>query len=339
MKHPTIAICLLSSLLLAQDRPLPKGITPEIDQSIKRGLQYLARTQNRDGSWRSAGGYGDYPCTMTSLAGTAILCSGSTPTRGLYAPNVRRCVDLVLGFSQPSGLLTAPQEESRSMHGHGFAMLFLAQAYGMEEDVRRQQKIHQVLQKAIKLTGQSQSAAGGWLYTPDSGGDEGSVTVTQVQGLRASRNAGIFVPKDVIQKAIKYIADSQNPDGGIRYMARGGGPSRPAITAAAVAVLYNAGNYDDPMAEKAVKYSLRTVTPGSSGDGHYFYAHLYMAQALWQRGGKDWDDYFEKMNRKLLGLQKKDGSWDGDGVGSIYGTAIALIILQLPYGYLPIYQR
>ena len=29
----------------------------------------------------------------------------------------------------------------------------------------------------------------------------------------------------------------------------------------------------------------------------------------------------------------------GDGVGTTYGTAIACIILQLPYGYLPIYQR
>jgi squalene cyclase len=41
----------------------------------------------------------------------------------------------------------------------------------------------------------------------------------------------------------------------------------------------------------------------------------------------------------LLKQQSKDGSWQGDGVGTVYGTGIALTILQLPYSYAPIYQR
>src|SRR5690606_3804853 len=101
---------------------------------------------------------------------------------------------------QPNGLLAAPEEEGRSMYGHGFGTMFLAQIYGMEEDVQRQQQIHDVLSKAVKLTARSQSRAGGWLYTPDSGGDEGSVTITQVQALRACRNAGITVPSETIKR-------------------------------------------------------------------------------------------------------------------------------------------
>jgi hypothetical protein len=38
-------------------------------------------------------------------------------------------------------------------------------------------------------------------------------------------------------------------------------------------------------------------------------------------------------------MQSPDGSWNGDGVGTTYGTAMGCVILQLPYGYLPIYQR
>ena len=77
----------------------------------------------------------------------------------------------------------------------------------------------------------------------------------------------------------------------------------------------------------------------TNNTGHHFYAHLYMAQALYQRGGKDWDDYYAKMSAWLLRQQKRDGAWDGDGVGTVYGTAIALTILQLPYALAPIYQR
>ncbi len=92
------------------------------------------------------------------------------------------------------------------------------------------------------------------------------------------------------------------------------------------------------MVEKLVAYCRRNVSV-SRTSGHYFYTHFYMAQGLYQRGGEDWKNYYPKIRDRLLQLQAVDGSWMGDNVGTIYGTAIATIILQLPYGYLPICQR
>jgi prenyltransferase beta subunit len=202
-----------------------------------------------------------------------------------------------------------------------------------------------VLEKAIVLTSRSQSQLGGWLYTPNSRGDEGSVTVTQVQALRACRNAGIKVPKKTIDKSVKYIEKSARSDGGIAYRASGGGSSRPAISAAAVAVLYNAGQYESPYANRGLKYIVKNVKVAGGGRvfGHYFYAHLYMAQAMYTAGAREpkyWDDYYPKMRDALIKRQNKgDGSWMGDSVGTVYGTAIACMILQLPYNTLPIMQR
>src|SRR5207302_2510564 len=119
--------------------------------------------------------------------------------------------------------------------------------------------------------------------------DEGSTTITQVQALRACRNAGLSVPSKVIQRAVKYIEKSQCNDGGIAYTARNGGSgSCAAITAAAVAVLYDAGEYDSPIAKKALSYckSHINVNDGGAAGGHYFYAHLYLAQANWQAASK-----------------------------------------------------
>jgi squalene cyclase len=45
------------------------------------------------------------------------------------------------------------------------------------------------------------------------------------------------------------------------------------------------------------------------------------------------------MRSWLLERQAEDGSWVGDGVGPVYGTAIALRILQLPLALVPIHQR
>ncbi|MFO1054148.1 MAG: prenyltransferase/squalene oxidase repeat-containing protein [Planctomycetota bacterium] len=340
---------LLSGCLLAAAPPLraqnditdtlPKGVTPEFAAGIERALEYLARTQNNDGSWRNGGGFGSYPTAMTALAGMALLGSGSTPTRGRYYRQVRKATEYLIRCQGADGTISSLAEEGRSMYGHGFATMFLAEVYGMEEDRRRQEVLHDVLTKAVQLTARSQSRAGGWLYSPDQNGDEGSVTVTQIQALRACRNAGILVPVKTIENAVGYIRNSANPDGSIRYSAQGGGGGRPPITAAAVAVLYNAGRYDDPLAEKALEYARHTLPINGSGNGHHFYSHLYLSQSLWQRGGAEWEEYYPTMGKWLLTQQQRDGSWVGDGVGTTYGTAIALTILQLPYAYLPIYQR
>ncbi len=316
----------------------PKGVDAKIESSIQRGLSYLVRSQSRDGSWRDSG-YGTYPTAMTALAGMALIGSGSTPTRGKHWRAVRKATQFLIKHAQGDGVITVPAEDGRSMYGHGFATMFLAQIYGMEEDPRLQKKLHGVLKRAVKVISESQSRAGGWYYTPDSGNDEGSVTVTQIQALRACRNAGIVVSKAVIDKAVAYIRNSANPDGSIRYSVNSGGGGRPAITAAAVAVLYNAGNYDDPMAEKALKYAVRHLPVNGSGQGHHYYAQLYLSQALYQVGDKRWGSYFSRMTKYLMRAQKKDGSWMGDGVGTTYGTSIALTILQLPYALVPIYQR
>jgi len=342
MRHlgAVLACSLVVAGAPAQGKALyPEGVDAEIEAAIQRGLTFLARSQNRDGSWRSAGGRGEYPCAMSGLAGLAMLASGSTPTRGKYWRAVRRCTEFLISKQQPNGLIAAMAEENQSMYGHGFSTTFLAEVFGTEEDERRQQDLHRVLTQAVKLTARAQSSYGGWIYTPTSGGDEGSVTVTQMQALRACRNAGIVVPVETVSKAIKYIVGSANSDGSIRYSMRGSSGGRPPITAAAVAVLYSAGKYDDPVATKALAYAKRTISVGGQGGGHYFYSHLYLAQALYFEGGRDWTEYYDAMAKSLLRSQARDGSWNGDGVGTTYGTAIALIILQLPYANVTIYQR
>jgi Prenyltransferase and squalene oxidase repeat len=338
-----IALALPAPALSAQGVPdiLPHGVTKETYVAIQSGLQYLARNQSQEGAWRNAGGHGSYPTAMTGLAGMALVASGSTPTRGKYWQEVRQSMGYLLKVADSqTGVITEMATENRNMYGHGFATLYLASVYGMEEDVVRQERLHGVLTRAVRLIERAQSPAGGWIYTPDSGGDEGSVTVTQVQALRACRMAGIVVDRRTIDRAVDYIKKCQNPDGGISYSLGSRGASRPAISAAGVAVLYNAGFYDDqPFVDKALKYVMRHINPTSDTTGHHFYTQLYFSQALYQRGGKDWDDYIAKMGSWLVRQQRKDGSWEGDGVGPVYGTAIALIILQLPYALAPIYQR
>ena len=324
---------------------LPRHVTPRTHDAIERGVKFLATKQGRDGSFREGGQWGTYPAAMTALAGMAFLGHGDTPSRGRWAERVQRAARWLTDSRQAgrNGLITGGDgEESRSMYGHGFSTMFLACCLGEELEPELEQRIRKVLRAAIELTARSQSARGGWLYTPDSGGDEGSVTVTQVQALRACRNAGLAVPIQTIKKAVAYIEASAQPDGGIAYQAGMQG-SQPAISAAATAVLYNAGEYDSPVGKRCFDYCRKNIGSGqaavSRGFGHWFYTHLYWSQANWQAGGRDWDGYYPAIRDHLLRTQSADGSWQGDGVGQVYGTAIAVTILTLPYERVPLYMR
>jgi squalene cyclase len=333
------AATMLGVVLAAQDANLPPGVTAEIETTIARGREWLVRSQQEDGGWRSSGRHGSYPVAMTALVGMALVAGGSTPTRGRHWASVRGAVRYLKRHADPATGLIASAEDDRSMYAHGFATMFLASVFGMEEDRREQEVLKVLLDRAVRLIESAQAASGGWNYTPAGGFDEGSITITQVQALRACRMAGILVSKATIDRAVDYLRRCRNADGGICYRLGQPGQSRPAITAAGVAVLYNAGVYDDmAFAEGAVQFCKRSIQVTAAGQ-HHFYTHYYWGQVLWQRGGAEWTDYYRQLAQWLQKRQLPDGSWDSDGVGPVYGTAVALTLLQLPYAYVPIYQR
>ncbi|MCW8131626.1 MAG: terpene cyclase/mutase family protein [Planctomycetota bacterium] len=315
-----------------------REVTEQQDAAIEKAVAWLAKNQNRDGSWVATGGEA-YNCAMTGLAGLALLAHGNTPGRGKYGENVLRAVRYLLKQQDKTGHISTPND-GRSMYGHGFAMTFLAECYGMEPGGEEASRIKECLNKAVQLTARAQSSLGGWYYSPNSGTDEGSVTITQVQALRACRNVGIDVPAKVIDRAIDYIKKSQQPDGGIAYRVGMTG-SRPAISAAGAELLLMAGLYEAKETKRIVDYVRKNVTSQNSQGSHDSYTTFYAAQALHQIGGEDWAKYFHARRQRYLREQRPDGSWTITGWGSspVMDTAMAVVVLALPYQYLPIYQK
>jgi hypothetical protein len=324
-------------------------ITPAQQQAVEKGLRWLADHQGADGSF-GGGGQGKH-AGITALAGLAFMEAGNLPGRGKYADNVSRCLKFVLDSCQESGLIVSDQSQG-PMYGHGFATLFLGEVYGMTGDDTVKEK----LQKAVTLIERCQSNQpgneGGWRYQPVPYDADISVTICQVMALRAARDAGIKVEKDVIDKAIKYVRGCQNPDGGFSYMMRmgGGGGSGFARSAAGVAALYYAGVFEGNDLERGLKY-IKQFTPnkgngaprvGPNGEpmemeGHYYYGNYYAVQAMFLAGGDYWGDWYPAVRDQLIARQSPTGNWSGD-YSDDYATSMALIILQMPNRYLPVYS-
>lgn len=311
------------------------GMKSATEDAVRRGLQYLAKSQNADGSF-GAGVY-SRNVGVCSLAGLALMAHGSTPGRGPHGATVDRSLEFVLGCCQESGFITYGEAVSHGpMYEHGFATLFLAEAYGMSPAPALRSR----LAAAVRLIIEKQNAEGGWRYFPERRDADISVTISQVMALRAAKNAGFHVPPTTIQRCVDYVKRSQNADGGFMYQLSLGGPSKFPRTAAAIVALHNAGIYEGPEIERGLKYVFDYVpskAPANS-ENHYLYGHYYAVQAMWQAGGNYWNAWYPAIESDLVGRQQADGAW-GDTISPVYGTAMACLILLMPQNHLPVFQK
>ncbi|MSR18222.1 MAG: prenyltransferase [Phycisphaerales bacterium] len=319
----------------AENAPEEAESTPQLVSSVSRGLEYLKSIQNEDGSF-GRGRYGRH-VGIAALAALAFMADGNTPGRGIYGEQVEKALGFVLSGATESGLLAAEATHA-PMYGHGFATLFLGEVYGMNSEDSR---VRDALVRAINLIANSQNEEGGWRYNPVPYEADVSVTICQVMALRSARNAGIKVPKETIDAAVRYVRLCQNDDGGFRYMSLPGSSAWPRA-AAGVATLFYAGIYHDDGIVRGLEYLQRSAPSGTSGPGtqaHYFYGHYYSVQAMYLAGGNYWKSWWPRVRDELISIQDAAGAWKDHQAGDAYATAMALIVLQMPKRYLPIFQR
>lgn len=311
----------------------------KLQNAIERGLEALVDLQAADGSIGNGAG-------ITSLSAMALLSGGHTPTRGLYHEQSARCLNFILGKQDSmSGYLGT---DHGRMYSHGFATLYLAECYGMTPNKR----VRNALEAALELIYRSQNDEGGWRYDPTPTSADISVTVCQINAIRAAYNVGIGGERSqsVTVKALEYVRACHRGNGSFSYMRGQGGnwgtrgsEGVPRSAAGAMSLIGAGVNSDtDPVLGPSLKFLRTHVKDHLHSNNHYFwYGQYYASQALFHSPERtDWDKYWAIASRRILELQDKSGAWTGpDGNGTSYNTAMALIILQIPNNYLPIFQR
>ncbi len=321
-----------------------------VQRALDEGLSYLARRQEEteDGSFPKDDEREYAPIGVTALGALAFMAAGHSPGRGPYGRAAERTINYLLEKtdlapeSNDFGYVASRADAKSRMHGHGFATLALAEAYGMAP--RNAERLGRALVAAVRLIERSQGSAGGWWYEPEAvANHEGSVTICLVQALRAARNAGLRVDAEVIRRAEDYVVRLQKPDGTFRY-ALDRPDSSVALTAAAVATLNMAGRYDDSIVQSgidAIWSGLTLAAEDPTGRSRFpFYERLYLAQAFWQLSDPThFERWFAEEREAILGAQRADGSWENRRYGACYATAINCLVLAIPAGVLPIFQR
>jgi len=314
------------------------------DRAIDRGLRYLSDSQDGSGHFSAS-----YPVAVTALGGMAMLGNGVTYGRGVYGYDVRQAVEFLTSpnVRDESGFISEKSGETRSkMHGHTYAILFLSQVVGTRPDSIEDARVRRVVSEGVQLIERSQTARGGWGYLAGDERDEASLTVCALQALRAAKDAGFSVKVEAINSAIRYLRQCCKEDGSFMYsLTMGSRESTYELTAAAVSTLDAAGDYGE-IHERGVGFLRRSMVQAigqkrpvlDAASGYPYYGNLYAGQVYFQLGGELWEMWSREAWPELLRRQKAEGHWESR-FGSEYATAVALLILEIPRGYLPIFER
>jgi hypothetical protein len=344
------AICLTQGgSALAADRPEREAF----DDAIDRGLEYLARNQNGDGSWSTSRQGGRDPA-VTSLAVMAFMSSGHVPGEGRYGKVVDAGIKFVLEQQQRNGLIAGQLQGQMEMYQHGISTLMLAEAVGMLPDRREARRLREKLELAVAVILKAQvrngEDRGGWRYTMRSFDSDISVTGWQLMALRAAKNVGCDIPAEHIEQAAAYIKRCHDAlTGGFRYTRYGAVTIPCTGTSVLSLALIEKDFFKSTDAYKAGSYLLKnSLNPRQQ---HFFYGIYYTSQAMFQLGEKPgetnyWTNYRKTLHDLLLRQNppKAAGCWTGWGwddsnVGPNYCTAMAILALTVEYRFLPIYQR
>src|SRR5215813_13160130 len=269
------------------DERIPDGsaakgmLTAQADQAIQKGLSFLNSKRHRDGSFGTGGYSGNV--AVTALAGMAFMCGGHQPGRGTYGKAVLEALRFILskenvGRTFPGFIHNPAASPHGAMYGHGFATLFLGEAYGMVHNKALRSECRDKLRRAVKciLEAQKKNSEKAWRYEPNSNDADLSVAVCQIMALRSARNAGILIPKSVVDDCTAYVKNCQDKMGGwFKYTTRGGGfggAQSFARTAAGVCALFAAGIYKGPEVDAGLKFLARHKPGGRAfrPDLHYY---------------------------------------------------------------------
>lgn len=260
--------------------------------TVERGMQYLARVQDADGTWAS-GRAGDpkdqrdrFRGGVTGICTLAFLGDGRTARRpGDYAVVVRSALTALVRSQDPkSGLLGAfgpARANDRPLCNHAPALEALAEAYGLDygmlpKETRTQ--LARVVDRAVKATVDSQLADGSFGYKPGAAHGDSSVTLMQLEALEAARRAGFKVDALALRRAGAWIAQRIGDDGRVGYRTPGDRSQDATLTAQALPLAASLGIPEDVRARMAGAVAAEAMA-GDLGDRILFRAALLEAVA------------------------------------------------------------
>ncbi|MDR2172196.1 MAG: hypothetical protein LBP59_18780 [Planctomycetaceae bacterium] len=269
---------------------------------------------------------------------------------------ITQAIDTERGASLNHGL--------EGMYSQGIAAIALCEAAAMQKN-KRKNLLWTKAQDALRFIENAQDRdGGGWRYIPNERPGDISVTAWQVMALKSGKLANMNISGPVLYKVNDFL-DLVAYNGGREYsylpinyklsvsdQLRGTGADS-AWTSNATGLLlrmylsWEAGavELDDGVRIIAKKGPLKIVDENYTCNLYYAY---YGTLLMHHYGEKYWENWYGQLREFLVKKQAKNGHEAGswyfpdfycDKGGRLLNTALAVLILETPYRYLPLYKK
>jgi hypothetical protein len=342
------------------------------ERAVKNGLMWLKRRQRAAGNWSLHEGYPNagYSTLRTDTGATALalmafLGTGHTHTFGDHQDTVARGLKWLIGVQKTDGNFHDHVELGRqtAFYAHSQATIALCEAFAMtgDENLRKP-----AAAGVAFLIDSQQPIFGGWKYVPQDDKTIGDLSVTgwALMALHTARVAGLDVPTEAFELSSSFL-DTVQEQNGSRYKYEPNDPpdgATAARTAMGLLCRQFLGWPDDhPPMERGIDFITQSKFRPEWKDGRRnVYEWYYVGHVLHNVGGEEWKKWYQAAQEAIvpkqirLGSNKgtKDvrGSWHptqpkgspheyGDQAGRLYITVMSILILELPYRHLPIYEE
>ena len=307
----------------------------------------------------------------TGLALLSYLGAGYTHLDGKYRGEVSRGIDWLVRHQKPDGDLFTGGTKYAWFYSHGIAAIALCEAYGMTRDPQ----LRAPARKAIEFIVNTQHPTrGGWRYEVDPQTGRSTETDTSVSGwmlmaLKSAQMAGLDVPAETFGKVNAWLDTAEasavggypagqyvyNPHASDTPEQRAGRRPNLAMTSEAMLMrMYLGYDRNDSgliAGARHLKENLPEVGTGAKPlrDCYYWY---YATQAMFQMQDDYWTAWNDRLRPLATGSQVQSGelagSWHplhpvedrwGRAGGRHYVTALHLLMLEVYYRHLPLFQE
>lgn len=242
---PSRTALLLATCLLWWNGPRAFGAdpaslkppTPEVlETSMRRGVEFLLKSQNKDGSWGTArntkdlnihapvpGAHQAFRSAVTAMSVEALLQSQATNLNSKAGPALDRGEAWLL--ENLPRLRRADALTIYNVWSHAYGIQALVQMHRRASgDTQRQQKIKEVITSQIDLLRRYESVDGGWGYLDLRVGAQRPATssisfvaATVLVALHEAKAIGIAIPDDLVQRAVASLKRQRKNDDSYLY--------------------------------------------------------------------------------------------------------------------------
>jgi hypothetical protein len=339
------------------------GGNEDCEKAVVKTLDWFAATQNPDGSWGKT-----WPCGMTGLVLLSFYGHCETVDSPKYGDKIMKAISYLLdvGAKNNGFFTTKIGSNHHCVYEHGIACYAMGETYSFSKLGNREMPgLRESFEKGVEIIINNQQDdgdnAGNWAYKEGSphyakyGREDMSVTGWQFQALRAAEHTSLKISglKGAMKRTADYLERRSQPEGGIGHKGakRGGAYSQYTMTGIGALGLQTLGGGSSSVVTKALKFIMSEADkdPLDWKKNGELYCWYYNTQAVFQRGGKDWDKWNGMFRDQVLKNQKADGTYNPEsaeyagatssgagGDANIYRSALCTLMLEVYYRYLKV---